>query len=249
MSHKFVGFKALAAAAVVGLGAWTSNAVAAPTPDLSAYGWTAFVLGDNVSLKVLNQAGNTVTLELEKTATFLTLDPVIIHFEQRSASAPTVNTFIIKDETITNDSGTDWTGFRFMLEGSVPGHDPTFNLAGSNNFGATPFTTQTNVDSQTIDLSGGTLPTGPGNSGDVFFPGSPQAGSLGDLVINTNPATPGNMPQNFNFKEMPLVGNGNGGGGTPPPVIPLPAAAWTSLTGLLGLGLISNAKNLKKILS
>jgi hypothetical protein len=244
MSQRLFGLKMLAAAAVVGLGSFASSANA-DTPDLSLYGWMAET-DPGVAITVLNQVGDTLTLQLEKQAQFTTNDPLKIQFFQTAITDQAVSKIIIKEESITNSTGTDWNGFRFVLEGNRAGADgvPTFDTAASGNFGNTPFTTETVVSNTEIQLSGGTLPSSNTPAG-TFHPGQ-APGSTGDLVINASPFRTGSVlaGQNFIFKEIPMVG----GGGTPP-VIPLPAAAWTSLSGLLGLGLISNAKKMKKILS
>lgn len=244
MSQRLFGLKVLAAAAVVGLGAFVSSANAA-TKDLSLYGWMA-EMDPGVDLTVLNQAGNTLTLQLEKSATFTAVAPLNIQFFQTAITSQAVSRIIIDDETITNETGKDWDGFRFIVEGGLSnnGAVPTFDTAASGGFGAAPFTTETVVSNKEIALSGGVLSSTnfPANR---FTPGK----TGGDLVINATPFTSGGMHQTFVFKELPTVGVGPGGHGNPPPVIPVPAAAWTSLSGLLGLGLISNAKKLKKILS
>jgi hypothetical protein len=66
-------------------------------------------------------------------------------------------------------------------------------------------------------------------------------GPDGDLIIDANPDGIGTS---FSFKEVPVNGS------TPPPVlVPLPAAAWQGLAGLLGLGLIAYGKSLKKLMA
>jgi len=247
MSQRFTGLKVLAAAAVVGLGAFTSSAEAR-TKDLSMFGWTA-EMDPGVDLTVLNQVGDTLTLQLEKFATFTAIKPLTITFQQTAVTAQSVSRIIIDDEHISNQTGQDWNGFKFIVESTMGPNDvlPSFDTAASGGFTTgTQFGTQNFASNNELDVSGGMV------SGSAFPAGLYSPGANGDLVINASPFSTGNVKQTFVFKELPLVGtggNGGGGGGTPPPVIPLPAAAWTSLTGLLGLGLISNAKNLKKILS
>jgi hypothetical protein len=238
MSQRLFGLKALAAAAVVSLGAFASSTTAA-TKDLSAFGWMA-EMDAGIDLTVLSTSSNTITLALEKDAVFTSglnangeIDPLAIVFRQVSNTA--INKIAIVDEIVSNETGVSWSGFRFLLSSPMGG--VTFDEAASAGFTAgTQFPNASFTDNKDLEVTGGTLPSGnfPAN---LYRPGA-----NGDLVINAAPFTSGSTRQQFTFKEQPIVGQ-------PSPVIPLPAAAWTSLSGLLGLGLISNAKNLKKILS
>jgi len=241
MSHKLSGIKVLAAAAVVSLGLIPS--AKAVSKDLSAFGWMA-ELDPGVDLTILSTSNNGITLSLEKTADFTSgvnadgfIEPLVIAFRQVASNA--VPNISIDNEVVTNDSGSDWSGFRFIVEGGVAnnGAVPHFDTAASAGFSTDPFAVSAfSSDSKELTATGGTLPSGafPAN---LFRPGE----ASGALVIAADPFTSGNVAQTFVFKEQPIAGSTS--------LIPLPAAAWTSLSGLLGLGLISNAKNLKKILS
>jgi len=243
MSQRLIGMKALAAAAAISLGLISS--AKAVSKDLSAFGWMA-EMDPGVDLTILSTSNNGITLSLEKFADFTTgvnangiIDPLKIVFRQISSSA--VPNISIDNETVLNDTGTSWSGFRFIVEGGLSnnGAVPAFDTAASAGFSVDPFTTSTfSADSKELDATGGTLTSGafPSN---LFSPGQ----ASGALVIAADPFASGSVSQTFVFKEQPITGPSTG------PVIPLPAAAWTSLSGLLGLGLISKAKNLKKILS
>jgi len=241
MSRKLFGIKALAAAAVVSLGLIPSAKAA--SKDLSAFGWMAD-LQDGVDLTILSTSNNGVTLSLEKSANFTTgvnangfIEPLLITFRQVASNA--VPNISIDDETITNNTGSDWSGFRFIVEGGLAnnGAVPHFDTAASTGFLTDPFAVGTfSTDNKELTASGGTLSSN-ALSGNIWHPGL----AAGDLVIAADPFATGNVGQTFVFKEQPITGSG--------PLIPLPAAAWTSLSGLLGLALISNAKNLKKMLS
>jgi len=240
MSRKLFGIKVLAAAAMVSLGLMSSAKAA--SKDLSAFGWMAD-LQDGVDLTILSTSNNGVTLSLEKSANFTTgvnangfIEPLLITFRQVASNA--VPNISIDDETITNNTGSNWSGFRFIVEGGLANNGvvPHFDTAASGGFLTDPFAVGTfSGDSKELTATGGTLSSSALSN--VWHPGL----AAGDLVIAADPFATGNVGQTFVFKEQPITGSG--------PLIPLPAAAWTSLSGLLGLGLISNAKNLKKILS
>jgi hypothetical protein len=232
MSRNF-SIKAAAAAAVLSLGMMSSAKAA--SADFSAFGWMADT-DANVDLTLLSTSNNGITLAIEKNATFVNTTPLNVTFRQVSASA--VPNISIDDETITNESGTDFTGFTFALSGGTSnnGAVPHFDAAASTGFLTDPFAVGTfNADSTKLTATGGTLASGVFNPG-IWHPGL----NAGNLVIAAAPFSSGNVNQSFVLTESPT---------TATVAIPLPAAAWTSLTGLLGLGLISNAKRMRKALS
>jgi len=183
--------------------------------------------------------GKSVLL-LEKFATFSNLEGLPITFVQADNTATAY--IDIVNESITNLTGTTWSGFQFLLPNTDSmGPTPTFvddPSAVIQGFPApSPFVPPTGGG---VNYTGVTItPTV-----DTYTGSQPNLttatwgfGTDGDLLINAQPVIGGN--QVFNFKEQPLNA----------PVIPLPAAAWSSLTGLLGLALVGYGKNLKKILA
>jgi hypothetical protein len=170
--------------------------------------------------------GKSVLL-LEKFATFSNMEGLPITFVQANNSA--TQYIDIVNESITNLSGQNWTGFQFLLPttsigGPAPAfvQDPNAVIPGFDNTAGSPFAPPSGggVNYTSVNFSPST----------VTYTGSQPNlttalwgfGTDGDLIINANPITNGN--QVFNFKEQPLNA----------PVIPLPAAAWSSLSGLLG---------------
>jgi hypothetical protein len=121
----------------------------------------------------------------------------------------------IDNEAIVNSSGTSWSGFDFVLVGNATFSGSTFVLPAGY--------TGVSVGSTEIDY------TGVQAAGDVSLWGLTGK----PLVIDPSTAA-GTV---FFFKEIPVGGSG--------PLVPLPAAAWQGLTGLLGLGLLAGGKSLK----
>jgi hypothetical protein len=217
VSKKFVLATAALAAASF---AGTSHAATVLTSGDTVDGWKiTFPVGI-----ALVSDGPDVTLE--KFAAFDNIEGLPITFVQVSASAsPTV---VITDESLTNVTGETWTGFQFLLANELPGNTAPAAFTGPVFAGDTaPFASQTET-ADTITLSDGTL----ANTDTAKF-GFDAAG--GQLTIDTNPATDGSMKV-FDLKEIPLV-----------TAVPIPAAAWTGLSGLVGLGLIGSAKRLRRI--
>ena len=147
---------------------------------------------------------------------------------------PNAKQLVINDEILQNQTGVDWTAFQWKL---VSGGTAAFTFAATNGpasgFGISPFTTMSFADAnQTLNFSGGVV-----GNGQTWMPG---ANSLTGIAIVSGSAS------SFALKEIPMPVNGNTGGG---PAVPLPAAAWTGLSTLLGLGLIAGAKNARKILA
>ena len=154
--------------------------------------------------------------------------PIIITFD-RVASVASPKNLVIGEESIKNTSGVDWTGYRMILSSGSSGGTPNFafNTSGfpGADFKIDPFTTFTFVNTNTeLDLGGGTV-----KNGSTWTPGSTTGTGL---ALVTNNQTSGH----FTLKELPISG------GAPGPVIPVPTAAWTGLTTMLGLGLISAGK-------
>jgi len=245
----FLKSTAIAAfAAVLGLGANASFATN-NTPIAPAYGpqatiasgatyqgWTiTYPEGMGVTL-AQDATTNQLELVIEKFATFVSSNSYLITFTQNQewSGTPVATSIEIQNESITNFSGSNWGRFDFELQ--------------------TPFTGPSNTAASFEAGHEFVPPSGPNgswsgvtfSSTDIAYTGSQANGTVSewgqsqtandDLVINTNPST-GEIPQSFTFKELPSVS------------VPVPAAAWSGLTGLLGLALVAYGKNLKKILA
>jgi len=212
----------IAATAVVAAGlAGSSQAATVLNTGDVVDGWA---ISFPVGIALVNDGGGSLTLE--KAAAFDSLEGLSITFNQVSASAS--STITITDESITNVSGSSFGGFQFLVLNELPGNAADATLQPNAFAGGTsPFTTQSDSPS-TITLGGGTL----ANDQTAKW-GFDSTG--GDLVMNANPATSGQFKV-FDLKEIPVL-------------IPIPAAAWTGLSGLLGLALIGNAKRLRKLLA
>jgi len=237
----------LAMLAVAGLA--VSSAQAGST-QLGNSGWTASwdnSFDSRLDLSVDFESTDTVFLE--KFVTFNTsdinesggfIDPVVITFQQTSANAK--EWLVLNDETVTNQTGLDWNGFKFtILDGSTgTSQDVQFdeaktNLGDNAGFSINPFTTfQYSDNHQVLELGGGTVPTSPPFGPNVWFPGV----EAGGLYIHASAIR--DELRTFTLKETPLPGG-------PGNIIPLPAAAWSGLSGLAGLALIGSRKTLKKL--
>jgi len=181
-----------------------------------------------------DDTSTSVNLVLEKTAAFDSLEGLDITFTQVSDSAS--STITISDESVTNVSNSAWSGFQFLLLNTLPGNASPAAFGGGKAFnGSTPPFADQSDTADDITLSGGTL----GNT-DTAKWGGLLTPAGGDLVIDANPATSG-LKKVLDFKEIPI------GGVTP--TVPVPAAAWTGLSGLLGLGLIAGAKRMRRLMA
>lgn len=165
------------------------------------------------------------------------IEPVPIIFQQTAVDAKRL--VIITDETITNNTGVDWNAFRMiLLQGSTgtdadTRFDPSATGVGTpDGFDISPFTNAVfSNNDQVLDLTGGTVA-----DGETFTPG--QGPNAGELVITALPVNGGSGLRTFVLKEQPGTAAG-------PIVIPIPAAAWTGLSGLLGLGLYAGARRIR----
>jgi len=215
-------------AVILGFSARTSQA--APLPSgTTVSGWTITYNVPGISLAIDPPAGG-IQIILEKTAAFTVNTGLLITFTQSGTTgvAPQIQ-FI--NEAVTNVTGTNWSGFEFQL----------LNTIGSASFSGPAGIFVPPVTGPGVNYTSSTFsPT------DITYGGSQLNGSTsfwgttggvpgGSLIINTSPSTSG-APEVFTFKEIPIV-------------VPLPAAAWQGLGGLLGLGLIGYAKKLKKVLA
>ena len=235
----------LLTAGAVALAIYTGSAGAASL-TLGNSGWVATwdsslddAFGSQVSLTVDGETANSVTIE--KFAVFAdavqsdgTIPPISISFQ---ATRPDAAQFIvIGDETVINHTGVTWNGFRFTIQDGNTGtsQDVQFDVGQSAGFSIAPFTTRAySQNNQILTVDGGPgIPSAPpGVVGpNVWFPGV----GPGALVVRADPVQ-GTL-RNFVLKEQPLT------------VIPVPAAAWTGLTGLVGLAVIGSAKKLRNLI-
>jgi len=201
-------------------------------------GWTiTFPQGLGVEL-AQDATTNQLVLVLEKFATFTSVSGLNVTFSQNVnwTGTPLATSIEVENESITNSSGSNWSRFDFELQ--------------------TPFTGPNNVAASFVSGNEFVPPSGSNgswstvsfSSNDIFYTGSQASGTVSlwgqtqttgdDLLIETNPSD-GPVPQSFTFKELPTAGAS----------VPLPAAAWSGLTGLLGLALIAVGKRFKKSLA
>jgi hypothetical protein len=223
VSRKIVFAVAATAATVFGVG--SSQAANVLKSGDTVGGWKiTFPTG----IALTDDGGANLTLE--KTAAFTSLEGLVITFNQVSYSAS--DKITITDESITNVSGQPFGGFQFLLLNTLAGNaaNAAFDPGKAFNDTTPPFTTQSQDSlGDAITLSGGVIPdTGTAKWG--------YGADGGQLDINAHPATSG-LKKVLDFKEIPLA------------FIPLPAAAWSGLTGLVGLGVVGSAKRLRKLLA
>jgi len=218
-----------ASAVMLGAIGFASLAPAAPVPlvghdannNLVDSGWSWDTPDPSVVDLVFVKTDGT-NFFFQKDATITRSDqPLIITF-QKTSSTP--KTLVINDERVTNSTGTDWIAFRMELSSGSVGGTPNFAFTAANGtagFNIDPFTKFTFYNSNSgLLLNGGTV-----TAGSNWTPGSKSSTGLA-LVANSATASV------FSLKEIPVAGV----------VIPLPAAAWTGLSMLVGLGIIRVAK-------
>jgi hypothetical protein len=234
-------------AGAVAFGVLSSDSAQAASLTLGSSGWSASWApafengaGTHVTLTVLAETENAVVLQ--KVAVFADgpdefglIVPIEINFEQISANA--VPYIIITSENVTNASGVDWGAFRFIIEDGTTGTPPDVHFdvpstfEGAEPFNISPFTSYVTggITSQVqlIEVFGGVVA-----DGTTWFPG--VGSGNGALYIAAAPSEQGT--QRFVFKEQPLP-------------IPLPAAAWTGLVGLIGLALPRAARRVRETLA
>ena len=228
MSANWIKVSALA----IGL---TASSVFAGSKELvdfagNSSGWRATwasVYDGQIDLIYRSTVGNQFFFEKDATFQANNLEGIEIVFERISANAKTL---VINDEVLRNQTGVAWSGFNWVLaSGSVNG-TPNFvfqtsdGSAGIGDFRISPFTTFAFEDnSSRLSFGGGTV-----NSPGVWLPGAASATGIA-IVANNN-------VDSFTLKEIPVP-------------IPLPAAAWTGLSTLLGLGFVGVARNARKLLA
>jgi hypothetical protein len=238
MSIRRVGVAAAAVFAVAFALALVQPANAAlVTKVLGDSGWSAQYDNTEISLTLLNPPADedeVAWVVLQKVAQFDEIAPYDISFIQNSNEA--TQYVVIDKEFIFNDSGVDWDSFRFSILDTMPEVDggAVFDQAQSANFSVDPFTSKVfSADSRQLTVSGGIVPHASPN--DEWRPGT-----VGSLFIDAKPFDSGGVRRSFIFKEEPNPGEF---------VIPLPASAWSALSGLIGLGVIAAAKNWRRVIA
>jgi hypothetical protein len=228
---------ALSAAALLALGI-SVNSARATTEELVSFngtdsGWSATwnsSLDPQLDLVYKGTVGDDFFIEKDATFNSNDLGGLEITFQKTSATA---DTLVINDESIVNNSGVAWNGFNFVLGTGSTGGTPGFAFTNSDgsssstlsDFDISPFTQFAFSSQNTVlSMSGGTI-----GNGDVWMPGATSQEGLAIVAS-------GNSVNSFVLKEIPNA-------------IPLPAAAWTGLSTLVGLGLIGVAKNARKLLA
>jgi hypothetical protein len=192
-------------------------------------GWTISWPTPGVGLAITQDGTNSNQVNIEKSATFSAVNQGFqISFVP--GSNPTADTFVLPDETITNLTGKSFSGFSFILinTGSV---NATF---GGISPGFIP-PTGPGYDYTTVSLVNGKTELdykGTQGNGVTSFWGNGDPSSNGDNLVIDAPA--GSI---FSLKEL-SVGGGN--------VVPLPAAAWQSLIGVVCVGAFTALRGLKR---
>jgi hypothetical protein len=219
---------ALAAfAGIVGIGSFAHADSTVLTNGSTWGGWT-ITCPVGISLVADSAKNDYSELVLEKTAVFTANKGLIISFAQAGkVAAPVID---ISDESVINDTGKNWGEFQMLLTSPLaapPLSIPAASFEKPAFTEITPFTHQS-LSSDTYSLTGGVVAAG--STMDLGFDAS------NGLAIDAHP-TSGGLGQAFFLKEVPTA------------AIPLPAAAWSGLSGLIGLGIMAHAKKLKKVLA
>jgi hypothetical protein len=212
---------------VAGALLFAAGQVEAASKVLTGSGWRVH-FGNGLNVTLDGVTSDRAEVRIEKIAQFTEpfeggLGPTLeITFEQVDFDA--VPFIVVDAESVFNQTGSDWPAFRFNLTEATNGSDEHVQFDADKTFGdddpfdIDPYTNwDFNSDFTELVVSGGNVPN---NS--VWTPGS--GNGAGELVIFGAPTSSGTK-RAFFFKEQPII--------------PLPAAAWTGLTGLLGLGLLS----------
>jgi hypothetical protein len=250
MLHRRFVYPAAILVAAIGLSISPPSA-SAGSLVLANSGWTASwdsSLDPYLSLAVdLDAPDNSVLIE--KSINFTSaavnengsINGAAVVFQQTAADAKRL--IIVTDESITNNTGTAWTSFRMsILDGSTgttadTRFDPAATGIGTTGgLNVSPFTSASfSQNDQILDLSGGSVA-----NGSTWGPG--QGVDNGELVIIALPVSGTTGLRTFALVEQP-------NGGVTPPVIPLPAAAWTGLSGLVALGLYRVASKIRQFIA
>ncbi|HEY1923263.1 MAG TPA: hypothetical protein VGG44_10985, partial [Tepidisphaeraceae bacterium] len=175
--------------------------------------------GSGVGLTI-TQDTSSGQVDVEKSATFTAQNQGLqITFSPAPGSSTTADKFVIPDETIVNNSTAAFGSFSFILL------NKSSTLATFDSVAKTFIPpTGPGYDFTTVSLTGGgtiLTYTGTQGIGVTSFWGNGDPSSAGDNLVIDAPAG-----ADFALKELSASGSGPG------PVVPLPASAWQSLTGL-----------------
>lgn len=239
MFESFKKFAVAATASVIGLVLVSGASAAVKTYNLGG-GWMAETSQPNVDIVVDGVSTDNLVISLEKFATFSDanidpftgqFDPARITFFQDSKYKGTyANLIVLADETIQNDSSKTWTGFKMFLLGGYGDLGTTqFDLSktGGLPFGGDfgPFSSfNITPDNRSLTFGDGSIAPS-----SIWAPGN-TAGNT-NLVIWAAPNSAGD--KSFVLKEQPII------------AIPLPAAAWSGLSGLIGLGVVGMVRKVR----
>jgi hypothetical protein len=228
MNAKWIKLSVAALAATVF--SLSAHAVTVPLTGTDANGntvnsgWVAVysdayaAAGWNVNLTFTGLSADGSQFDFEKSATFKSpagdgIDGLEISFQKVD---PNAKELVISDEVLQNQTGTDWSAFQWKL---ASGGTAAFTFAATgpaSSFAISPYTNMSFADSNsTINFNGGSVAQGA-----TWSPGANS--STGIAIVSGS-------EDSFVLKEIPVA-------------IPLPAAAWTGLSSLLGLALLSTAK-------
>jgi hypothetical protein len=219
-------------------------------------GWNITAPSD-ATVTILSESNNGGQLNIEKDASFTAAGQVVpVSFQHVSSGASVID---VVDESIFNDSSSQFNGFQFLLTGG------TFPSV-SDAFGP-PTGTGYNFSSVTL-----TSADTAGDKDELTYTGTQNAGTtslwgktgIADTLASAE--SDGNVDDNlfidapvgadFVLKEISSIGGGSGGngggggsngggGGSGSSAVPMPAAVWQSLAGLAGLALYGIARKLK----
>jgi hypothetical protein len=173
----------------------------------------------NVSVTGISVSGQTLIIQNES-ATFTNGIPQGLTFIQISSAVP-VPFIQISTNTVSNASGSNWTGFQYTLSGSA-------SFDGITNVFTPPFGTGVNYLNLDLSPSRNLLTyTGSQLGGSTSNWGSNNPGD--DLLIDGNPST-GAPFASFTLDESPQ--------GVVSEVVPVAPAAWQFLVGLMAVGAV-----------
>ncbi len=252
---KFMSICAAAVAGVIGIAA-SSQAGSLQLQDAAgnSVGWTASwndTSDSDFVVKLVNIGTGSDRVIFKKIATFGpqrvdqatgTILPIEIVFQQTSYAAKPL--LVVNSEVITNHTGLDWNAFQMTVVDGTAGtanqayFEPS-SFGPPSPFAINPFTNYTlgkipglsnSADNQNLIVSGGVIP-----DGGIWHPG--DGGSRGQLVINAVPVKAGAY-KSFVFEEQPMS-----------VAIPLPAAAWSGLSGLAGLVVLGAARKVRGLIA